>query len=147
MRFFKQMRYSVIFRRALTAFGLGAAFILLGLGLSRCGNEQIDLTPLESVSCDTTDVSYAEDIQPVIETNCVNRGCHNTLTSSAAGEPPEANWDVFSTLQRYALEENLLSKIDGTHTEGERMPLNGAPLSQCEIEAVRAWIDQGAPQN
>lgn len=146
MRFFQQMRYSVIFRRAGAATGLYAACIFLALGLARCGNEQIDLKPLEAVVCDTTAASYAVDIQPVVQTNCLDRRCHNSQEPNA-GHPADALWDNFSALQRYALEENLLAKIEGTHTSGSRMPLGGPPLTECEIEAFRSWIEQGAPQN
>ena len=34
----------------------------------------------------------------------------------------------------------------GTHT-GAQMPLGGAPLAASDIATVRAWIDDGAPNN
>jgi methionine-rich copper-binding protein CopC len=42
-------------------------------------------------------------------------------------------------------ESYLVQKLEGTAGVGERMPLGGAPLAPATIEAIRAWIDAGAP--
>lgn len=144
MKKFQQMRFIPYFQ-LLQLFVLSLLAPAL-LSLSSCSNEQIDLAPLETIECDTTNITYADDIQPLIQVNCLNRKCHNSSLPNV-GHPADALWDQFSNLQRYALEENLLAKIEGTHTSGQRMPLGYPPLSPCEIEAVRAWINQGAPRN
>jgi hypothetical protein len=42
----------------------------------------------------------------------------------------------------------LIHKIEGRATiVGQRMPLGREPLSQDEIDALRAWIADGAPDN
>ena len=42
----------------------------------------------------------------------------------------------------------IIQKLEGRQpTVGARMPLNGPPLSQAEIDQVRAWISSGAPNN
>ena len=38
----------------------------------------------------------------------------------------------------------LITKLSGTQTVGQRMPLGGPFLSQAEIDGVRAWIQAGA---
>ena len=40
----------------------------------------------------------------------------------------------------------LVHKIEGTHSTGSQMPLGGAPLERPIIDAIRAWINSGAPQ-
>ncbi len=40
----------------------------------------------------------------------------------------------------------LLSKLDGTSTCGDAMPLNQIPVRQATVDAVAAWIDCGAPE-
>ena len=53
-----------------------------------------------------------------------------------------------------------MHKLDGTHVAGLlsdgvtsvagigfQMPLSGAPLSQEQLDGIRAWIDAGAPNN
>ena len=45
----------------------------------------------------------------------------------------------------------LVHKIQGTQASvggsGQRMPLGGSPLSQDDIDAIRAWVNAGAPNN
>jgi len=45
----------------------------------------------------------------------------------------------------------LVHKIQGTHLDvggsGSRMPLNRSPLSQSDIDLIRAWIQAGAQSN
>ncbi len=45
----------------------------------------------------------------------------------------------------------LVHKIQGTQASvngsGSRMPLGGAPLSQAQIDTVRAWVKKGASNN
>jgi hypothetical protein len=38
----------------------------------------------------------------------------------------------------------LIQKLEGTAAEGRRMPLNGTPLSQADINVIRQWITEGA---
>jgi hypothetical protein len=40
----------------------------------------------------------------------------------------------------------LIHKLEGTATQGGRMPLGGPFLDQATIDVVRLWIDRGAPQ-
>ena len=45
----------------------------------------------------------------------------------------------------------LVHKVQGTHLavggSGSRMPLNRSPLSQSDIDLIRAWIQAGAQPN
>lgn len=42
----------------------------------------------------------------------------------------------------------LIHKIEGRSSiVGERMPLGDESLSQAEINAIRTWIENGAPRN
>ncbi|WP_372636491.1 c-type cytochrome domain-containing protein [Fodinibius sp.] len=41
----------------------------------------------------------------------------------------------------------LVDKIEENPDEGERMPLNGTPLTEDEISLIRDWIDDGAQDN
>ncbi len=38
----------------------------------------------------------------------------------------------------------IITKLSGTQTVGQRMPLGGPFLTQTEIDSVRAWIQAGA---
>jgi hypothetical protein len=45
----------------------------------------------------------------------------------------------------------LIHKIEGTQADvggsGERMPRGGMPLTQAQIDLIRAWITVGAKNN
>ncbi len=45
----------------------------------------------------------------------------------------------------------LVHKVQGTHLDvggsGSRMPLGRSPLSQSDIDLIRAWIQAGAQSN
>ncbi len=45
----------------------------------------------------------------------------------------------------------LVHKVQGTHLDeggvGDRMPEGRAPLSQAEIDLIRAWVQAGAKSN
>lgn len=41
----------------------------------------------------------------------------------------------------------LIQKLEGTATIGGRMPLNGAPLPQADIDMIRQWITDGAQES
>lgn len=41
----------------------------------------------------------------------------------------------------------LIAKLEGTAAVGNRMPLDGTPLTQAEIDVIRQWITDGAPKN
>ncbi len=38
----------------------------------------------------------------------------------------------------------IIHKLEGTQTVGARMPFGLPPLSQAQIDQVRAWIQAGA---
>jgi hypothetical protein len=40
----------------------------------------------------------------------------------------------------------LVQKLEGTAAVGERMPLGGPFLDPATIDAIRLWIDSGAPR-
>jgi hypothetical protein len=109
-------------------------------------------------------VSFAADVQPIFTANCAFSGCHagpspqlgqnlsagnayasivNVPSQEAAGldrvEPfdPEASY--------------LVHKIQGTFVSvggsGGRMPLGQGALPDADIQTIRAWIADGAPNN
>lgn len=39
----------------------------------------------------------------------------------------------------------LIHKLDGSDIIGQRMPMNGAPLDQAQMQRIRSWISDGAP--
>lgn len=99
----------------------------------------------------------------VFTPNCSFSGCH----SGPAGPGLPTGMDLSAAAESFASLVNvasvqvpgtlrvapgnaaasyLVQKIEGTAAVGDRMPLGGAVLDPATINAVRAWIDAGAPQ-
>lgn len=97
---------------------------------------------VNSNSCvtDITTVSYTNDIQPILNISCSVSGCHN----AGNGAIPE-----------YINYTNLKNDVDNgkindrVFVQGDMPPsYTTAPtLSQCDLDKIQAWIDNGAPNN
>jgi len=117
---------------------LFAALIFIGaaiLNQSCTYDFEDDLYPI----CDTTAVSYNDDVLPIIDANCL--GCHNS-DDQEAGVVLEPH----AELQAFALDGFIECVIE--HAPGcTPMPVNGDKLEDCEITKIKIWIDEGALEN
>ncbi len=121
-----------------------------GTGLDDIGGDEVTL----------------RDVQPIFTGNCLFSGCH-------AGSSPEEGMSLgegqtFSQVVNVAARQlpsmnrvtpnqpdnsYLVHKVQGTHLDvdvggsGSRMPLGRSPLSQSDIDLIRAWIQAGAQPN
>ena len=93
----------------------------------------------EKIRCDTTDVTFSKVIAPIVQQNCI--GCHSG--SSPGGG---IDFSMFSELQEAAKDMRMLNAV--LHAPGfKAMPLGGSKLPECDIEAIRKWTNDGAPNN
>lgn len=90
--------------------------------------------------CNTDTVTFSNDINPIIQSNCAVSGCHNATTQAAG-----LNYEEFADLKSVAGNGNLVGRITATGTA--LMPQGGPPLPDCQINKIRAWVQDGAPQN
>jgi hypothetical protein len=89
--------------------------------------------------CDTTNVTYALTIAPLLQAKCT--GCHNANTTSGG-----VNLSNHAGAQQQALNGKLLAVVN--HEPGNSpMPKGGAKLPACEIDELRIWVSDGAPNN
>ena len=89
--------------------------------------------------CNTTNITYSGFIAPLLTTYCV--GCHS-------GGAPSGNivLNSHAGVQTVALNGRLIGAI--TWANGfQQMPRGSGKLSDCNIQKVKAWIDNGAPNN
>jgi len=93
-----------------------------------------------------TDPSYATDVRPVFNTNCVS--CHSGAApagsydlSSRAGALGDGSDTVPNVVPGDAVSSLLYRRLD----EGT-MPPSG-PLDLMDVTTVRNWIDKGAKDN
>jgi hypothetical protein len=90
-------------------------------------------------SCDTTNMSYVNDISPILENNCVS--CHNNVQTNDGVRLTNYN-DVLTQV----FNGNLLHVID--HAPGyPQMPQGLPQLPNCTINKITAWVNRGAPNN
>ena len=92
-------------------------------------------------------VSFARDVAPILISNC--NGCHYNATRVSGG----LQFNMFTQILKGGDsgpivlpgkpdESLLIRKIKGT--EGARMPMGRAPLSDAQIQLVSTWIKEGA---
>ncbi|MBX7183082.1 MAG: hypothetical protein K1X82_13300 [Bacteroidia bacterium] len=107
----------------------------------------IDTTtnPIDTLVCDTCPegvVSFSEDIQPIFNSQCAQAGCHDAATHEEGL--------VLNTYQNIMATTDIAEKGLGSdvwealnETGDDMMPPNG-PLSNDQLNLIKAWIQQGA---
>ena len=110
------------------------SFIAL-LQLSGCYYDvESELYPSSNnVSCDTSNVTFTNVIQPMISANCAISGCH----SSGAQLPDLSNYAGISASADRIRVRSITEKT---------MPPSG-PLSSCSISQLQNWLNAEALNN
>ena len=138
--------------------GLAVVLTVLALGASACSTSP-GSTP--SATTASTGVSLSKDIQPILNANCVI--CHQgtagpmglnmqvgsaykNLVNVKSAESPLMRVAPGTPDKSYIVNKLLgtQGQIDGS---GAQMPYGAPPLSQSQIDLIRQWITQGAPNN
>ncbi|MDZ7647994.1 MAG: hypothetical protein U5K54_12920 [Cytophagales bacterium] len=70
-----------------------------------------------------TGISYAADIAPILQTNCIKSGCHNGDNGA------QRNWSVFTNVQSDA--QNIK-----TRTGNRSMPQDIAPVQLHSLRLI-----------
>jgi len=93
----------------------------------------------ESKMCDTTNVTYSGAISRILKQKCT--GCHSGFNPGGG-----INLTTYVGVKAIADDQRFLNVV--LHAPGYKaMPLGGQMLPKCEIETIRIWINQGAPNN
>lgn len=90
--------------------------------------------------CDTSRVSYASDILPIVQQFCYP--CHgNGNTAFSDG----VSLDGYASLKGWGQAGYLVGTV--THASGyEPMPYGKPQLDECSINKIIAWVNQQYPQ-
>ena len=93
-------------------------------------------------NCDIEAVSFADDILPIISDHCSS--CHS-------GSNPSADLTLvnYSQIMESGLDtsnDGMISRIERLEGEPGLMPTNYR-LEQCQINKIKAWVEQGALNN
>jgi len=84
-------------------------------------------------NCNLSDITYSTKIKLIVAQNCALSGCH-----VAGAQQPD--------LSDYNKLNSNVSRVNERAVVGKTMPPS-SPLNSCDIEALKAWIDGGAPNN
>lgn len=118
------------------------AIAALALVTAGCYNDKYDkLYPVGSVVCDTTTVSYTADVRPILDAKCATAGCHDAGTGAGGYD-----FSTHATTQPSATNGKLVGTVNWT-AGFSAMPKNQPKLSQCEINKITRWANQGALNN
>ena len=98
-----------------------------------------DTTIIGGTKCDTLGVSYSKTVQPILQSNCVS--CHSG-PGATAGVDMSSIDNIVRQVGRNRIFPNVLTGKNGA----QQMP-QGGRLSQCEIDQITAWVNQGAKNN
>jgi hypothetical protein len=119
---------------------ISISILVLIVSLSSCyyDNEE-ELYPFDNCNL-PQEISYAADVEPIISSSCAVSGCHV--------QGGEGN-GVFDSYQAVA------AKIDNGNgvfsnrvfEVGDMAGPSYGNLADCEVETLRKWVEQGAPNN
>ncbi|MGA0246456.1 MAG: hypothetical protein ACO3JZ_07210 [Schleiferiaceae bacterium] len=115
------------------------AFVLFALSVSSCYYDNYDDIYGAETVCDTSAVSFSQDIKSIIGQNC--EGCHNGASASGG-----LNLAGHQNIQAAALSGSIMDRVRRPLSDPLSMPPNG-PLSDCNQKKLTAWINQGALDN
>ena len=105
-------------------------------------NEEELFAEDDNSQCETTNVSFANTVRPILQNNCFS--CHSNLNASSLGSGIKL--EEFNDVMMQVNNGKLSGVIN--HDVGfPKMPLGGAKLDDCSINKIDAWISQGAKNN
>ena len=91
--------------------------------------------------CDSTNMSFATNIYPIIQTYCT--GCHKPGAASGS-----VDLTGYSNLLAQVNNGKLMKTIKHETAPGiVAMPYGSQKLSDCTISKIQSWVNAGAPNN
>jgi hypothetical protein len=85
--------------------------------------------------CETVNISFSGNILPLVQANCAISGCHVSGTGRVV-------FTDYQGIKTVVDDGRLAQKVIISRS----MPPD-RPLTNCQIEQIQAWIDQGALNN
>lgn len=118
--------------------GVYSIFVLiLALSQSCYYDNEEELYPFQGQNCDTLSViTYNNKVESIIQNNCAVSGCH-TGTSPTGGLFLDTYQQVKAIADNGALTDRTIVQQD--------MPPS-SPLSNCDLEAIQQWVNNGGPE-
>jgi mono/diheme cytochrome c family protein len=111
--------------------------LLILIVFSGCQYEKVEKISPVGTQCDTSNVSYKDDIREILKSQCGN--CHTS------GSP-----DGGYRLDNYEGVKASSSRLVGVvkHSSGfSAMPKGGNKMDDCSIQKIEKWVQEGAQDN
>jgi len=111
--------------------------------MGSCENNKEELLYPEEFRCENIQsISYANVIAPILSEFCMT--CHKSTAASGLGGGYKL--DSYTDVKDFAESGSLTGVIQ--HQEPYTpMPLNGKKLSDCNIQIILKWIEEGIKNN
>ena len=96
-------------------------------------NDTTFVTPPDTTECDTSSVTFAATIQPILQANCIT--CHGPPTFEGG-----LDFTDYADIAFVAQSGQLLGAIKHL-PDFQPMPKDAPPLTSCEILSIEKWIN------
>lgn len=113
-------------------------FTTSGIMLSSCAKESEEELMGDQVFCADTNVSYTNNIQPILQNNCYE--CHSTAIATNG-----IILDTYVGVTTAINDGYVLPQIK--HEVLPNMPYGRPKLNDCIIETIEQWVDEGMQNN
>ena len=114
------------------------AGVFAALQLGACTYDVVEVNPCDNQPVNRA-ISYSTDIAPILTTTCALPSCH--VTGFSRGD-----FTTYADFKKKADSGILDYKI--TSGEMPRFNTQGPKsLTACQLETIKTWIRQGAPNN
>lgn len=95
-----------------------------------------------NTTCDLSNVTFAASVKPILQASCLS--CHSNSNASSSGGG--IRLQDYADVKTQAKNGKLMGTVK--HASGyQQMPLGGGKLSDCEINTLQKWIDNGTLNN
>lgn len=89
--------------------------------------------------CDTSVTTYADVVMPIVQANCATPGCH------VPGGTGSGDFTTYAGLRSQVVSGRLLPSVR-QEAGAIAMPPTGR-LSDCDIDKIVRWVENGAQNN
>lgn len=122
---------------------LSNIILLLTIALATsCTKDQTPIVATE-VSCDSTTITFVDDIQPILSSNCTMSGCHNASDHKEGYDFSDYAGVLAGVKAGDANDSKIYETI--TATDDDIMPPSPmSALTSAQISMIQTWINNGA---
>lgn len=116
-------------------YKLSLLSVIFSMGLSACYYDKEELL-YPNTDCNTATVSFSRDVFPILQTRCATPGCH--VQGGGSSMLFENYTQIKASVQSGKFNDRVIVQ--------QNMP-PGQPLSKCQLDFLKAWIEKGSPDN